>query len=128
MKTVTSERCNVHTLHHSVKDFIPKIITGWPLILEFLDFLELFLDYVLLVKPLKMAVLDTIFLKYSLFFYFLWYIFSYICIFYTYYAKSLNFKTCTWFKYVAYAVAHMFSSNQCKQNSILCYDTLYAII
>ena len=26
MKTVTSERCNTHTLNHSVKGIIPKVI------------------------------------------------------------------------------------------------------
>ena len=28
MKTVTKEKCNIHTLHHSVEDIIPKIINN----------------------------------------------------------------------------------------------------
>ena len=53
MKTVTSERCNVHTLYHLVKDFTSKIRTGWPLVFEFLDLLELFLDFFCTCKILE---------------------------------------------------------------------------
>lgn len=28
MKTVTKEKCNIHTLHHSIEDIIPKIINN----------------------------------------------------------------------------------------------------
>ena len=55
--------------------------TGWWLALEFLDFLELLLDFFVLVKSLKKGFLNKIFLKFSQFFFLLCSIFSHILLF-----------------------------------------------
>ena len=106
-----------------IQMFLIYVETGWWLALEFLDFLELFLDFFVLVKSLKKGFLNTIFLKFSQFFLLLCSMFSHILLFWTY-AKCLNFKPSAQFKHIAYAVVHMFS-NQCRQNNMLWLDSSF---
>ena len=98
----------------------------WPLVLEFPDFLELFLDFFVLIKPLKRVVLDTMPLKFSWFFFLFCCGFFIFMFFYTN-AKCFNFKPFAWFKHcrsTMHMQKHIIFTKQCKQNSIVHYDTL----
>ena len=97
--------------------------TGWLLVLEFLDFLELFFDFFCSCKILEKGSSRQNLVEIFLIFFlivlgFFWYTsFLHLC-------NCLNFKPFPWFKYITYAVANIFS-NQCKQNNIMLYSSCH---